>query len=155
MAIKTLKLLPGDGIGIEVAVQYTDAYNESVYSFANTINTVDGGTHLTGLRAALRDLAQYQLRPLLSGVDGVARVQPVGGDERRQARQGPHIAAAAPPLGVLGNLLGQGRGPGFQLSLRDHLMDQAHRQHVGGRVEPVIQRAPGAAPAPPPASASE
>ncbi|MCX6024661.1 MAG: DNA topoisomerase (ATP-hydrolyzing) subunit B [Chloroflexi bacterium] len=42
-----------DGIGIEVAVQYTDAYNESVYSFANTINTVDGGTHLTGLRAAL------------------------------------------------------------------------------------------------------
>ena len=40
-------------VGIEVAVQYTDAYNESVYSFANTINTVDGGTHLTGLRAAL------------------------------------------------------------------------------------------------------
>jgi DNA gyrase subunit B len=42
-----------DGIGIEVAVQYTDAYNESVYSFANTINTVDGGTHMTGLRSAL------------------------------------------------------------------------------------------------------
>jgi DNA gyrase subunit B len=42
-----------EGVGIEVAVQYTDAYTESVYSFANTINTVDGGTHLTGLRAAL------------------------------------------------------------------------------------------------------
>lgn len=42
-----------EGIGIEVAVQYTDAYTESVYSFANTINTVDGGTHLTGLRTAL------------------------------------------------------------------------------------------------------
>jgi DNA gyrase subunit B len=42
-----------DGIGVEVAVQYTDAYSESVYSFANTINTVDGGTHMTGLRAAL------------------------------------------------------------------------------------------------------
>ncbi len=42
-----------DGVGIEVAVQYTDAYAESVYSFANTIHTVDGGTHLTGLRAAL------------------------------------------------------------------------------------------------------
>jgi DNA gyrase subunit B len=42
-----------NGIGVEVAVQYSDAYAESVYSFANTINTVDGGTHLTGLRAAL------------------------------------------------------------------------------------------------------
>ncbi len=41
-----------DGIGIEAAIQYTDAYSESVYSFANTINTIDGGTHLTGLRAA-------------------------------------------------------------------------------------------------------
>jgi len=42
-----------EGIGIECAVQYTEAYTESVYSFANTINTVDGGTHLTGMRAAL------------------------------------------------------------------------------------------------------
>jgi len=42
-----------DGTGIEVALQYTNAYAESVYSFANTINTVDGGTHLTGLRAAI------------------------------------------------------------------------------------------------------
>src|SRR3990170_468974 len=42
-----------DGTGIEVALQYTDAYAESVYAFANTINTVDGGTHLTGLRMAL------------------------------------------------------------------------------------------------------
>lgn len=42
-----------EGIGIEAAIQYTDAYTESVYSFANTINTVDGGTHLTGLRAAI------------------------------------------------------------------------------------------------------
>jgi len=42
-----------DGTGIEVALQYTDAYAESVYAFVNTINTVDGGTHLTGLRAAI------------------------------------------------------------------------------------------------------
>jgi len=42
-----------EGIGIEMAVQYTDAYTESVYAFANTINTIDGGTHLTGMRAAL------------------------------------------------------------------------------------------------------
>jgi DNA gyrase subunit B len=42
-----------DGIGVEAAIQFTDVYTESVYSFANTINTVDGGTHMTGLRAAL------------------------------------------------------------------------------------------------------
>ncbi len=42
-----------DNIGIEAAIQYTDAFTESVYAFANTINTVDGGTHLTGLRSAL------------------------------------------------------------------------------------------------------
>lgn len=42
-----------DGIGIEYVVQYTDTYAESVYTFANTIHTIDGGTHLTGLRAAV------------------------------------------------------------------------------------------------------
>jgi len=42
-----------ESITIDAAIQYTDAYAESVYSFANTINTIDGGTHLTGLRMAL------------------------------------------------------------------------------------------------------
>ncbi len=42
-----------EGVGIEASIQYTDAYTESVYSFANTINTIDGGTHLTGLRSSL------------------------------------------------------------------------------------------------------
>ena len=42
-----------EGIGIEFAVQYTDSYAESAFAFANTINTTDGGTHLTGLRAAV------------------------------------------------------------------------------------------------------
>jgi DNA gyrase subunit B len=41
---------------VEAAIQYTDGYNESVFAFANTINTPDGGTHLTGLRAALTRL---------------------------------------------------------------------------------------------------
>ena len=42
-----------EGNMVEAAIQYNDGYNESVFSFANTINTPDGGTHLTGLRAAL------------------------------------------------------------------------------------------------------
>jgi DNA gyrase subunit B len=42
-----------DVLSIEVAIQYNDGYDEKVYSFANNINTVDGGTHLSGFRSAL------------------------------------------------------------------------------------------------------
>ena len=42
----------GDSLSIEVAIQYNDGYDEKVYSFANNINTVDGGTHLSGFRSA-------------------------------------------------------------------------------------------------------
>lgn len=41
-----------DALSIEVAIQYNDGYDEKVYSFANNINTVDGGTHLSGFRSA-------------------------------------------------------------------------------------------------------
>ena len=52
-----------DGITVDAAIQFTDAYAESVYAFANTINTIDGGTHLTGLRAAVtRTINDYARR---------------------------------------------------------------------------------------------
>jgi DNA gyrase subunit B len=52
-----------DGITIDASIQYTDAYAESVYAFANTINTIDGGTHLTGLRSAVtRTINDYARR---------------------------------------------------------------------------------------------
>jgi len=52
-----------EGNTIEVALQYTDGYSEAVFSFANNINTVDGGTHLTGFRSALtRSLNDYARR---------------------------------------------------------------------------------------------
>ena len=52
-----------DGITVDAAIQFTDAYAESVYAFANTINTIDGGTHLTGLRSAVtRTVNDYARR---------------------------------------------------------------------------------------------
>ncbi|HEX4168328.1 MAG TPA: ATP-binding protein, partial [Bryobacteraceae bacterium] len=46
--------LPNGGkITIELALQYNDSYSDTVFSFANNINTVDGGTHLSGFRSAL------------------------------------------------------------------------------------------------------
>ncbi len=42
-----------DGVNMEIALQYNDAYSETVFTFANNINTVDGGTHLSGFKTAL------------------------------------------------------------------------------------------------------
>ena len=42
-----------DGVRLEIAMQCNDSYNETIYSFANSINTVEGGTHMVGFKAAL------------------------------------------------------------------------------------------------------
>ncbi|MFC4530881.1 DNA topoisomerase (ATP-hydrolyzing) subunit B [Sphaerisporangium dianthi] len=52
----------GDGISVEIAMQWNASYSESVYTFANTINTAEGGTHEEGFRAALTTIVNRYAR---------------------------------------------------------------------------------------------
>ena len=52
----------GDGMSVEIAMQWNESYGECVYTFANTINTHEGGTHEEGFRAALTDRGQQVRR---------------------------------------------------------------------------------------------
>ncbi len=65
---------------IEVAIQYSDSYSESVYSYANNIATVEGGTHLTGFRAALTKVINDYARKYKFLKDGDKNLQ--GEDSR-------------------------------------------------------------------------
>ena len=57
-AKQVTKQLPDGGekledVEVEICIQYNDSYSENVYSFVNNINTIEGGTHMTGFRKAL------------------------------------------------------------------------------------------------------
>jgi DNA gyrase subunit B len=72
-------------VNVEIAVQYNDSYNESVYSFANNINTVEGGTHLIGFRTALtRTINRYLASQAKNGGGGAAKADTVSGDDLRE-----------------------------------------------------------------------
>ncbi|HOD67753.1 MAG TPA: DNA topoisomerase (ATP-hydrolyzing) subunit B, partial [candidate division Zixibacteria bacterium] len=70
-----------DDVQVEVAVSYNDTYAESVYSFVNNINTIEGGTHLTGFRTALtRTINNYAAKNNLVKSNGLSLV----GDDSRE-----------------------------------------------------------------------
>ncbi len=70
-----------DGVQVEVALQYTDGYAENVFSFANNINTIEGGTHLVGFKAALtRTINNYAASANLFKKERVT----LGGDDVRE-----------------------------------------------------------------------
>ena len=99
---------------VEVALQYNDTYTENVLAFANNINTVDGGTHVTGFRAALTSSLNDWARKagILKGADGN-----LSGDDVREGLDGGHQRQAhGPPVrgpdkGKARQRRGQGAGP--------------------------------------------
>jgi DNA gyrase subunit B len=71
-------------VGIEIALQYNDTYNETVFSFANNINTAEGGTHLIGFRTALtRSINRYLSAQKKNGKPNTD-VDTVSGDDVRE-----------------------------------------------------------------------
>ncbi|MER3431227.1 MAG: DNA topoisomerase (ATP-hydrolyzing) subunit B [Blastocatellia bacterium] len=69
-----------DMLSIEVAIQYNEGYDERVFSFANNINTIDGGTHITGFRSALTGSVKAYAES--SGLLKNAKVTLTGDDTR-------------------------------------------------------------------------
>ncbi|MEX0741198.1 MAG: DNA gyrase subunit B, partial [Phycisphaeraceae bacterium] len=68
------------GLVVEVALQYTDSYSETILSFANNINTMEGGTHLSGFRSGLtRSLNNYA-----RSANIIKNGQPPSGDDWRE-----------------------------------------------------------------------
>ena len=109
-----------DNIAVEVAIQYNDSYTETVYSFANCINTEEGGSHLTGFRAALtRVINDYARKhgfikedqPNLTGEDvreGLAAVVSVKMSDPQFEGQTKTKLGNAEVRGVVESVVGEG-----------------------------------------------
>ncbi|PKK92068.1 MAG: DNA topoisomerase (ATP-hydrolyzing) subunit B [Candidatus Wallbacteria bacterium HGW-Wallbacteria-1] len=63
-----------DSIVVEVAIQYNDSYNETIFSYANNINTIEGGTHLTGFKTALTRAINDYIKNSMTGKDKDAQL---------------------------------------------------------------------------------
>jgi DNA gyrase subunit B len=133
----------GDGISVEIAMQWTGSYTESVHTFANTINTAEGGTHEEGFRAALTTIVNRYARDqkLLREKD-----ENLTGDDVREGLTAIVSVKLAEPQfeGQTKTKLGNTEAKSFvQKACNDHLRDWFDRNP--GEAKEIITKASQAA----------
>jgi DNA gyrase subunit B len=133
----------GDGISAEIAMQWNSTYAESVYTFANTINTIEGGTHEEGFRAALTSIVNRYAREqnLLREKDDNL----TGEDVREGLTAIVHVKLAEPQFeGQTKTKLGNTEARSFVLKVsNDHLRDWFDRNP--GEAKTIVIKATQAA----------
>ena len=132
-----------DGISVEIAMQWSGAYTESVHTFANTINTAEGGTHEEGFRAALTTIVNRYARDqkLLREKDDNL----TGDDVREGLTAIVSVKLAEPQFeGQTKTKLGNTEAKSFvQKACNDHLRDWFDRNP--GEAKEIINKASQAA----------
>jgi DNA gyrase subunit B len=133
----------GDGISVEIAMQWNASYAESVHTFANTINTAEGGTHEEGFRAALTTIVNRYAREqkLLRDKD-----ENLSGEDVREGLAAiVHVKLAEPQFeGQTKTKLGNTEARSFVLKVcNDHLRDWFERNP--GEAKDIITKATQAA----------
>jgi DNA gyrase subunit B len=129
----------GDGIAVEIAMQWTAAFTESVHTFANTINTAEGGTHEEGFRAALTSIVNKYAKDqkLLKEKD-----ENLSGEDVREGLTAIISVKLAEPQfeGQTKTKLGNTEAKSFvQKACNDHLRDWFDRNP--GEAKDIINKA--------------
>jgi DNA gyrase subunit B len=133
----------GNGISAEIAMQWNSSYAESVHTFANTINTAEGGTHEEGFRSALTTIVNNYARDQKLVRDKDERLS--GEDVREGLAAIIHVKLANPQFeGQTKTKLGNTEAKSFvQKAVNDHLRDWFDRNP--GEAKDIITKASQAA----------